>query len=212
MGQKPQIPAPSVERLCRYERCLAKATRAGLSRISSQELAAFCGVTPEQVRKDLSHFGSFGRRGVGYDASKLREELRRILGLERKRRIAIVGIGNLGTALAGYAGFEARGFEVAGLYDNNPARVGHLVQGMRVRHIDQLASDNQREKIDIAVLAVPESAAQAAASRVVAAGIRGILNFAPTRLEVPDHVVVRDVDMTAELECLSFWVTQAEKQ
>jgi redox-sensing transcriptional repressor len=182
-----------------------------MSRISSQELAALCGVTPEQVRKDLSHFGSFGRRGVGYDASSLCEHLRRILGLERKRRIAIVGVGNLGTALAGYAGFEARGFEVVGLYDNNPARIGHLVQGMRVRHIDELASDNQREKIDIAVLAVPESAAQAAASRVVAAGIRGILNFAPTRLKVPEHVVVRDVDMTAELECLSFWVGQAEE-
>ena len=191
-------------------RALARARNSGIMRVSSQELAALAGVTPEQVRKDLSYFGSFGRRGVGYEVGALSDQLRRILGLERNRRIAIVGVGNLGTALAGYAGFEARGFTVAGLYDNNPARVGHRVQGLRVKHIDDLAGDHRAEPIDIAVLAVPEGSAQAAADKVVAAGIPALLNFAPVSLKAPPGVVVRDVDMTAGLEYLSFWLAQAE--
>ncbi len=210
MGQRRPIPVPAIERLCRYQRALARARRLGAKRVSSHDMAALAGVTPEQVRKDLSYFGSFGRRGVGYDVGSLSDELRRILGLDSKRRLAIVGVGNLGTALAGYAGFEARGFDIAGLYDNNPARVGHRVQGLRVRHINDLAADHRLDPIDIAVLAVPEVAAQAAADKIVAAGIPALLNFAPVSLKLPPHVVLRDVDMTAELEYLSFWLAHIE--
>ena len=189
MGER-QIPEPTIERLGLYHRCLWRVRRLGKERISSQELAQLAHVTPEQVRKDLSYFGAFGRRGVGYDVEQLARELRRILGLSRPRRIVIIGAGNLGSALAGYAGFEARGFQVAAIYDNNPARIGHVVQGLRVRDVRQLEQDNEAERFDIAVLAVPERAAQEAADTVVRAGIKAILNFAPASIRVPEGVVV----------------------
>jgi redox-sensing transcriptional repressor len=211
MEQRRQIPVPSIERLCRYHRVVARAKRFGAKRISSQELAHLAAVTPEQVRKDLSYFGAFGRRGVGYDIERLGTELKRILGLRGPRRFAIIGAGNLGSALAGYAGFEARGFRLAGLYDNNAARIGHMVQGLRVRSIDDLAADHAREPIDIVVLAVPEAAAQTAADLAVAAGLRAILNFAPISLRVPPGLVLRDVDMTGELEYLSFWLAYMDE-
>ncbi len=210
MAARSRIPEPVVERLCRYHRCLARLERQGISNISSQELAVIAGATAEQVRKDLSYFGAFGRRGVGYDVSRLREEIQRIIGVEKPRRIVIIGAGHLGSALAGYVGFEGRGFEIVGIYDNNPARIGHMVQGLRVRNIDRLAEDNEAEKIDIAILAVPEGAAQKVAELVVQAGIHAILNFAPRTLRLPPNVLVRDVDMTAELEFLSFWLSRME--
>jgi redox-sensing transcriptional repressor len=206
MEQRRQIPVPSVERLCRYHRVVSRARRFGPKRLSSQELAQLAAVTPEQVRKDLSYFGAFGRRGVGYDVERLSVELKRILGLKKPRKFSIIGAGNLGSALAGYAGFELRGFRLSALYDNNAARIGHMVQGLRVRNVASLAEDNRRDPVDIAVLAVPEAAAQAAADEAAAAGIRAILNFAPVSLRVPKGFVVRDVDMTGELEYLSFWL------
>ena len=211
MEQRKQIPVPAIERLCRYHRVVARARRFGPKRLSSQELASLAAVTPEQVRKDLSYFGAFGRRGVGYDVERLSVELKRILGLGEPRLFSILGAGNLGTALAGYAGFAARGFKLAGVYDSNAARVGHMVQGLRVRPIDALVGDNAREPVDIAVLAVPEAAAQTAADLAVAAGIRALLNFAPVSLRVPEGFVLRDVDMTGELEYLSFWLAYMDE-
>lgn len=206
MEQRRQIPVPSVERLCRYHRIVARARRFGPNRLSSHELAHLAAVTPEQVRKDLSYFGAFGRRGVGYDVERLSVELKRILGLRNPRRFSIIGAGNLGTALAGYAGFELRGFKLVALYDSNAARIGHMVQGLRVRDVASLGEDNKRNCVDMAILAVPEAAAQKAAEAAVAAGIKAILNFAPVSLRVPEGFVVRDVDMTGELEYLSFWL------
>lgn len=211
MRRDVRVPNPVVERLCRYHRCLSRVLRQGITRISSRELAELAGVTAEQVRKDLSHFGSFGRRGVGYVVSELRDIIRRIMGLEKPRRVAIIGAGHLGSALAGYPGFETRGFQIVGIYDNNPARIGHMVQGIRVRDINLLPEDHQTTGIDIAILAVPEGAAQGVAEQIVEAGIRAILNFAPRSLDLPDNVVVRDVDMTAELEYLSFWLGREEE-
>jgi redox-sensing transcriptional repressor len=211
MEQRKQIPVPSIERLCRYHRVVARARRFGPKRLSSQELATLAAVTPEQVRKDFSYFGAFGRRGVGYDVERLSVELKRILGLGKPRFFSLLGAGNLGSALAGYAGFEARGFKLAAIYDNNAARVGHMVQGLRVRSVDDLAGDNARDPVDIAILAVPEAAAQAAADLAVAAGIRALLNFAPVSLRVPEGFVLRDVDMTGELEYLSFWLAYMDE-
>ncbi len=205
-GESSRIPEPVVERLCRYHRYLSRAVRSGIVRVPSQALAAMTGATPEQVRKDLSHFGAFGQRGVGYDTAHLRDQIRHIMGLDTPRRVAIIGAGHLGTALAGYPGFEARRFEIAGLYDSNPSRVGHSVQGLRVRSIGSLADDCQAQKVDIAIIAVPEGAAQAVADHAVAAGIHAVLSFAPVTLELPEDVVVRYVDMTSELEFLSFWI------
>jgi redox-sensing transcriptional repressor len=166
------------------------------------------GATPEQVRKDLSHFGAFGRRGVGYDALYLRNCIREIMGLDRPRRVIIIGAGHVGSALAGYPGFESRGFNIVAIYDNNPARIGHMVQGLRVRNIASLAEDCQAQKVDIAIIAVPEGSAQTVADQAVGAGIKALLSFAPTALYVPEDVIVRHVDMTAELEFLSFWLTR----
>jgi redox-sensing transcriptional repressor len=204
MRRAREIPGPTIERLCKYHRVLARARRQGMSYISSAALAHLTGLSPAQVRKDFSYFGSFGRRGVGYEVHQLLSTLKRLLGLERGRRVAIVGVGHLGSALAGYPGLHSRGFQVAGLYDNNPARIGHLVHGMRVRDVASLAADHAAVPIDIAVLTVPEGAAQAAAEQVVNAGITALLNFTPVALRLPPHVLVRDIDMTAELEYLSF--------
>ncbi len=204
--RRKNIPGPTVERLCRYHRCLRRVARRGVKRISSADLAALAGVSPEQVRKDLSYFGSFGRRGVGYEVDDLVAALEDILGC-KDRRVAIIGVGNLGSAIAGYLADSERGFEIAGLYDNDPARVGHMVRGMRIKHVNRLAEDNQRNKIDIAVLCVPESSAQQAAEDAVSAGIRAILNFAPITLHLPPKVVVRDADVAADLEWLSFWLS-----
>ena len=210
MSGHSKIPEPVVERLCRYHRYLSRAIRQGIKQVPSRALAAMTGATPEQVRKDLSHFGAFGQRGVGYDAVNLRNQLRRLMGLDQTRRVIVIGVGHVGSALAGYPGFESRGFQVVALYDNNPARIGHMVQGLKVRDIASLAEDCQIEPVDIAILAVPAGAAQDVANIAVAAGVRALLNFAPTNLEVPPEVLVRSVDMTSELEFLSFWL--AHKQ
>jgi redox-sensing transcriptional repressor len=171
---------------------------------SSEELAALSGTTSAQVRKDLSFFGSFGKRGLGYPVHELVEKLREILGLEREWRVAIIGAGKIGAALSNYGGFLQRGFTVVGMYDNDPAKIGASVGAGPVRDIAQLPADVLTEGIDIAVLAVPASVAQAVVDRVVGAGIRAILNFAPAQLQVPVGVTLKSVNMAIELEGLSF--------
>ena len=173
--------------------------------VSSHTLAEREGITSAQVRKDLSCFGHFGRRGLGYNVAHLTEQVRGILGLDHRWRVCIVGAGNIGLALAAYRGFADHGFDVVALYDRDPAIVGHDVEGHRVRDIARLATD---EPCDFAVLATPVDAAQEVADTLVAAGVRGILNFAPRTLRVPPHVTVRTVDMTVEFESLSFALAQ----
>jgi redox-sensing transcriptional repressor len=205
-----RIADSTVRRLSLYLRFLEEFEARGLATISSDELAARGGTTSAQVRKDLSFFGSFGKRGLGYSVPELAGRLREILGLEREWRIVIIGAGKIGGALAQYRGFRQRGFRIIAVYDVNPAVVGHTIDGFTVRHLDDMEKDATTEKVDIAVLAVPAVAAQPVAERCVSAGIRAIMNFAPVQLQVPDSVAVKTVNMAMELEGLSFALTNRD--
>ena len=199
-----RIAESTVRRLSQYLRFLEEFEARGLATISSDELAARGGTTSAQVRKDLSFFGSFGKRGLGYSVPELAGRLREIMGLEREWRVIIVGAGKIGGALAHYRGFRQRGFPIVAVYDSDRAKVGRRFESFVVRDIAQLKDDNRREPADIVVIAVPAAAAQQVADRVVDAGIRAILNFAPVQLQVPDDVTVKTVNMAMELEGLSF--------
>ena len=180
---------------------------AGATTVSSEELAARARVNAAKVRKDFSLFGSFGTRGTGYDAAFLAAQIDRALGSDREWPIAIVGMGNLGRALANSDGFSSHGFRVAGLYDVDPAIIGTHVAGIVVRHLEELTSG---ERPAIGVITVPASAAQAVADALVDAGAPSILNFAPRVLSVPTGVLVRYVDLSIELQVMSFFLTRRE--
>lgn len=200
----PDLPEATVARLPEYLRALHNLAEAGHETVSSEELAAAAGVNSAKLRKDLSHLGSYGTRGVGYDIARLVEKMEYVLGLTQRRGVALVGIGNLGHALAGYAGFATRGFRITALFDADPSRVGDEINGLVVRHIEELPELVAEEPISIAVIATPAHAAQGVADLLVAAGITSILNFAPCVLSVPDGVDVRKVDLAIELQILSF--------
>ena len=194
----------TVRRLSAYLRFLEELEAAGAATVSSEELARHGGTTSAQVRKDLSFFGSFGKRGLGYTVPELAASLRRILGLDREWKVIIVGAGKIGTALAQYGGFAPRGFRIVAVYDTDPTKVGSTLDHLVVRNIGCLEQDVARERPDIAVLTVPAQSAQEAASRLVRAGVRAILNFAPVQLDLPPGVAVRNVNMASELEGLSY--------
>jgi redox-sensing transcriptional repressor len=194
----------TVRRLSLYLRFVEDALDRGRHTMSSDALAELSGTTSAQVRKDLSFFGSFGKRGLGYPSQELAARIRDILGLGREWRVVIIGAGRIGSALAHYPGFELHGFTVVGVYDNDQAKIGRNWDGQPIRDIANLARDAAREKPDIAVLAIPAETAQATADLVVRAGLRAILNFAPTPLRVPDTVTVKTVNMALELEGLSY--------
>jgi redox-sensing transcriptional repressor len=198
------VPEATVERLAVYLRVLTALREQGTVTVSSEELAAAAGVNSAKLRKDLSHLGSYGTRGVGYDVAVLVERIARGLGLTGHRAVALIGIGNLGHALAGYGGFATRGFRIAALLDADPNRVGEQIAGLTVRHIDDLDSVVRAENVSIGVIATPANAAQDVCDRLVAAGVTSILNFAPTVLSVPDGVDLRKVDLAVELQILSF--------
>lgn len=199
-----RIPEASVARLPVYLRVLHAMAEQGTGRVSSEALAEAAGVNGAKVRKDLSHLGSYGTRGVGYSVADLVQHISGALGLTRRRAVVLVGIGNLGHALAGYGGFASRGFEVAGLLDADPARVGERVAGLAVRHFDELADVVRTSGASIGVIATPAPAAQQVCDRLVAAGVTSILNFAPVVLAVPPGVDLRKVDLSIELQILSF--------
>ncbi|GIF70688.1 redox-sensing transcriptional repressor Rex [Asanoa siamensis] len=200
----PDLPEATVARLPEYLRALHNLAEAGNDTVSSEELAGAAGVNSAKLRKDLSHLGSYGTRGVGYDVALLIDQIEFTLGLTQRRGVALVGVGNLGHALAGYAGFASRGFRIAALFDADPARVGELINGLHVRHISDLADVAVAESIAIGVIATPAASAQDVADALVAAGVTSILNFAPCVLSVPDGVDVRKVDLAVELQILSF--------
>jgi redox-sensing transcriptional repressor len=200
----PDLPEATVARLPEYLRALHHLSEAGHDTISSEGLAAAAGVNSAKLRKDLSHLGSYGTRGVGYDVARLVDQIEYVLGLTQRRSVALVGIGNLGHALAGYAGFASRGFRIAALFDADRKRVGEEINGMVVRHVDDLPDIVAAESITIGVIATPAGAAQEVADLLVSAGVTGILNFAPCVLGVPDGVDVRKVDLAIELQILSF--------
>lgn len=199
-----RIPEATVARLPVYLRILAEQAELEVERISSDRLAELAGVNAAKVRKDLSYLGSYGTRGVGYEVAFLVYQIRRELGLTHDWPVVIVGAGNLGQALAGYGGFGERGFPVAGVVDVDPTKIGTVLGGVRVRHIDELSQIVQSRRVSIGVVATPPAAAQDAAERLVRAGVTSILNFAPVVLTVPRSVEVRKVDLAVELQILSY--------
>jgi redox-sensing transcriptional repressor len=199
-----RIAESTVRRLSLYLSFLEGLERQGLPTISSDELARLGGTTSAQVRKDLSLFGSFGKRGLGYSVQELSEKLREILGLGKEWRVCIIGAGKIGAALARYKGFAERGFIVIAVYDADESKIGKRWENLTVRSITDLERDASREDFDIAVVATPAESTADVVKRVVKAGIKAILNFAPVQLVVPADVTVRDVNMAMELEGLSF--------
>jgi redox-sensing transcriptional repressor len=203
-----KISESTVRRLSLYLRFLQEAADRGLDTISSDDLAERGGTTSAQVRKDLSFFGSFGKRGLGYSVPELVGRIREILGLDHAWRVALVGAGKIGSALFSYRDFQRRGFHIQAVFDSDPAKVGAAWGDLRVRHDQDMDRAIREDGIDIVIVAVPAEAAQGVVDRVVSAGVRAILNFAPTRLRVPDHVALRYVDMTVELEGLAYSIQQ----
>jgi redox-sensing transcriptional repressor len=194
----------TVSRLPVYLRVLTSLAESGVATVSSEVLADAAGVGPAKLRKDLSHLGSYGTRGVGYDVEFLVYQISRTLGLTQQYSVVIVGVGNLGQALAGYGGFGTRGFRVAGLVDADRNRVGLVIAGTEVRHVDELESILEEQEVSIGVIATPASAAQEVCDRLVGAGVTSVLNFAPIVLTVPEGVDVRKVDLSIELQILAF--------
>lgn len=196
------IPTATAGRLPAYHRALVAAAAAGARTCSSAELAGAVGVHPDQVRKDLSHLATRGTRGVGYPVAALVDELTAVLGLAEVRAVVLVGVGNLGRALASYDGFAARGLRLVAAVDVDPRVVGRRVGGLEVAHLDRLPALVRRHDVGLGVVAVPAAAAQDAADALTAAGVAAILNLAPVHLRVPGGVTVRTVDVATELQLL----------
>jgi redox-sensing transcriptional repressor len=206
-----QVSELTTNRLSVYLRCLSTLEESGVRTISSQSLAEQFHLNAAQIRKDLAYFGEFGVRGVGYYVRDLKRHLRQILGLDRKLRVAIMGAGNLGLALADYPGFRQEGFEISALFDTLREKVGQQSRGgVPIHDIHDLKRVARRDGIRIAVIAVPAASAQQVLNLVVAAGIKGVLNFSPGALEVPDDVKLKSVDLTVSLESLSFFLAQGD--
>lgn len=202
--QTRRIADSTVRRLSLYLQFLEAFEAEGQETVSSEALALRGGTTSAQVRKDLSMFGSFGKRGLGYSVPELAREVREILGMSRRYRVVVIGVGKLGSALVHHRGFRERGFDVVAIFDNDPEKIGRLVDGVMTRDESRLEEVMAEMSPDIAVLATPAEEAQDLVDRLVAGGIRAILNFAPAQLVVPDQVALRNVNLSLELEALSF--------
>lgn len=201
-----RVPEGTVTRLSDYLRVLTMLERRRQAKASSEEIGHWAGVKASQVRKDLSYFGEFGRRGLGYEVETLRMHIQEILGVRRQRPTIVVGAGNLGTALARYSGFISHGFHVVGIYDNDPARIGHRLGNLKIQSVRELPTEVPELGVEIALLAVPEAAAQDAAELLVSLGVKAIVNFAPVLLTLPKDVNLRNVDLARELETLCFYL------
>ncbi|HSB55225.1 MAG TPA: redox-sensing transcriptional repressor Rex [Gemmatimonadales bacterium] len=202
-----KIAESTVRRLSLYLRFLEDFEEQGMETVSSEALASRGGTTSAQVRKDLSFFGSFGKRGLGYSVAELVRRLREILGLGRTYRVAMIGAGKIGSALVQYRGFKQRGFDIVAIFDADSSKVGRNWNGLTVRDVKELEAELKRQTVDIAVIVTPADAAQAVADKVVGLGVKAILNFAPIQLVVPDDVVVKTVNLALELETLSYALT-----
>jgi redox-sensing transcriptional repressor len=205
-----RVPEPSIVRLPVYQRVLEDLVRKSVATVSSAELAGACGVNAAKVRKDLSHFGTYGTRGTGYDVGYLLCQIKRELGLDQERAVVMAGMGHLGHALARSPGFVASGFRMAGLFDIEPATIGEVVSGVRVSHISELDSICREQDVSIGVITTPPVAAQDVCDRMTGAGVSAILNFAPMLLTVPASVHLRHVDFSAELQVLAFYQAHPE--
>jgi redox-sensing transcriptional repressor len=207
MANKPRIPRPTVKRLSLYLRELEPLADRDLQTLSSKQLGDALGLTDAQVRKDLAFFGQFGHPGIGYKVSELIKELRKILGTDRQWNAAIIGAGNIGRALMPYTRFRRKGFEIVAVFDGDSKVVGTTVAGHKVRPMSDLKSLVKDRNIQIGIIAVPAQAAQQVADALIDAGVRGILNFAPVRLDVHKKVSVASVDFLLSLEQLAFQVS-----
>jgi redox-sensing transcriptional repressor len=201
----------SVRRLSVYTRCLQQLEEDGVKTISSQELAERFNLNSAQVRKDLAYFGEFGVRGIGYYVAGLKAELQRILGLDREWAVALVGFGNLGSALFHYKGFARQGFRIAVILDDDPAKAGRTVDGVPILPMSELPKEAKARNLQIAIVAVPAESAPEVAEKLVAAGIKAVLNFAPGRLRTAKDVRLKNVDLAIELESLSFYLAQGSR-
>jgi redox-sensing transcriptional repressor len=205
-----RIADSTVRRLSIYLRFLEEFEGRGLATVSSEELARRGGTTSAQVRKDLSFFGSFGKRGLGYSVPELATALRDILGLGKEWRVIIIGAGKIGAALAQYRGFRQRGFNIIAAYDTNPEKIGRMLEGIEIRDMSQLEADVGEQRPDIAVIAIPHDNAQVVLDRLAKVGIKAVLNFAPAQLHAPTDVTVKTVNMAMELEGLTFALTNRD--
>lgn len=199
-----KIPEATIIRLSVYSRYLTEIDRKGIITISSGDIAEGVGVSPAQVRKDLAYFGEFGIRGVGYNVKDLHRNILRILGLSNEWSVSLVGLGNLGLALSTYKGFRERGFVITSIFDNDPGKIGMVINGIEVMPVDRIEEIVPKCKTQIATLTVPAASAQELANRMVDCGVTAILNFAPIVLNVPPEVELRNVDLSVNLEVLTF--------
>lgn len=199
-----KIPEATIMRLSVYSRYLAEVDRKGIITISSGDIADGVGVSPAQVRKDLAYFGEFGIRGVGYNVKDLHRNILRIMGLSNEWSLCLVGLGNLGLALSTYKGFRDRGFTINGIFDNDPNKIGIIINGVEVMSIDSIEEVVANYQIQIGAITVPASSAQEIADKLVRGGVKAILNFAPIVLNVPAEVELRNVDLSVNLEVLTF--------
>jgi redox-sensing transcriptional repressor len=206
-----KIPEMTIRRLSLYTRCLVQLEEDGIKTISSQALAERFNLNSAQVRKDLAYFGEFGVRGIGYYVSGLKAELQKILNLDREWQVGLVGFGNLGSALFRYKGFARQGFRISAIFDDDPAKVGRSVDGVPILSTADLAREVKARSIQIAIVAVPSDAGQSVTDKLVAAGVKGVLNFAPSRIRVSKDVRLKNVDLSIELETLSFYLGQAPR-
>jgi redox-sensing transcriptional repressor len=207
----PKIPEMTVRRLSVYTRCLQQLEEDGVKTVSSQELAERFNFNSAQVRKDLAYFGEFGVRGIGYYVAGLKAELQKILGLDREWPVALVGLGNLGAALFHYKGFSKQGFRIVAIFDDDPAKAGTTEEGVPIMPMRDLPKETKARNLQIAIVAVPAESAQAVTDKLIAAGIKAILNFAPGRIRGAKDVRLKNVDLSIELESLSFYLAQGSR-
>lgn len=207
MLMRKKVPEITICRISLYRRALSLLREQGCQTVSSHKLGQIVSCSADQIRKDLSHFGGFGESGRGYDVKKLQGSLTKILGLDKEWKVALVGVGNLGSALLAYKGFRESGFHICAVFDNNKKKVGKKIGGLVIQHISRLKETVKRKNIRIGIIAVPLQPAKAVADLFISAGVRSILNFAPVKITVPDYVKLRDADLSMELECLCYFLS-----
>lgn len=201
-----KISVAVIKRLPKYYRYLELIGDKGIIRVSSQELSKITGLTASQIRQDLNHFGAFGQQGYGYNVEELKIELEKIMGVDKPYNVVIIGFGNIGSALLNYSGFKKKGFKVIGIFDNSPEIIGNKANDVVIKDVSELEEVVTREKVDIAILAIPAIPAQEITDKLVACGIKGIWNFAPIDLKLPRNVVLENVHLDGSLLTLTYYM------
>ncbi|WP_313341896.1 redox-sensing transcriptional repressor Rex [Sedimentibacter sp.] len=212
MNNNDKISPAVIRRLPKYYRYLGELNKIGLNKTSSRELSDMTGFSASQIRQDLNNFGGFGQQGFGYDVENLRNEIARILGLDKKYKLIIIGAGNIGQAIANYTGFYEADYEVVALFDKNPKLIGMSMRNALIKDIDELEEFLKAENIDIAVICTPKSVSQQVAEQLIQCGIRAIWNFAPKDLKMPDYVHVENVHLNESLFSLTYYYNQMNKK